>query len=92
MHGADQTVDKKPLTWVEARKKVVYNKPNPVKKIYCSSINLHGNRTLTRLKFHEQPKLAAASRFFCNPVNFNWLIRINQVNSHSAAAVTVIKT
>ena len=23
MHGADQTADKKPLTWVEARKKVV---------------------------------------------------------------------
>ena len=32
MHGADQTADKKPLTWVEARKKVVLNKPNPVKK------------------------------------------------------------
>ena len=23
MHGADQTADKKPLTWVEARKNVV---------------------------------------------------------------------
>ena len=44
MHGADQTADKKPLTWVEARKKVVLNKPNPVKKIYCSSINLHSYR------------------------------------------------
>ena len=32
MHCADQTADKKPLTWVEARKKVVLNKPNPVKK------------------------------------------------------------
>ena len=31
MHGADQTADKKPLTWVEARKNVVENKPNPVK-------------------------------------------------------------
>ena len=31
MHGADQTADKKPLTWIEARKKVVLNKPNPVK-------------------------------------------------------------
>ena len=31
MHHADQTADKKPLTWVEARKKVL-NKPNPVKK------------------------------------------------------------
>ena len=34
MHGADQTADikKKPLIWVEARRKVVLNKPYPVKK------------------------------------------------------------
>ena len=32
MHGPDHTDDKKPLTWVEERKKVVYHKPNPVKK------------------------------------------------------------
>ena len=32
MHSADQTADKKPLTWVEAREKMVLNKPNSVKK------------------------------------------------------------
>ena len=58
MHGADQTADQKPLTWVEARKKVA-----------CSRLSVFELETSQNERGENEGGLRLTPR----PVGYSWL-------------------